>query len=262
VTKERLASILEAMIDSVREPSPPKDAAGFGKWLGGRPLAEDDRRAFEGLGARRLFLYRTLVRRNLENAIREEVPRTAERLGPRFGTEIDRFFTEEMPRSHYLRDVAFEWVEWAGPRWQTDETLPPFLSDLARHELSAFEVAGADAGPPPPAEPELRLDRPVVLDPALRVCRYGFPVHRLRDEDAALAPELTTLLVYRDAEHDVRYLELTPLAGLIVEHLLARESLGPSITRACAALGVGFPVEESARFFADLAERGVLYGAG
>jgi hypothetical protein len=261
MSRERLASILKTMVETVRDPSPPKTEAELSQWLDRQGLETADENAFGAIGQRRLFLYRTLIRKSLRSAVREELPRTALRLGERFDTEVDAFLTEEMPRSHYLRDVAFEMVEWARPRWTADSTLPTFLADLARHELSAFEVAAADVGDPPEADPGLELDRAVVLDPALRVCRYAFPVHRLREEDPDLAPELTTLLVYRDAEHDVRYLELTPLAGLILEHLLAKEPLGVAITTACAALGVGFPVEASARFFADLAERGVLYGA-
>jgi hypothetical protein len=261
MSRARLRDILVTLSRTVREPSPPDDGPSLDAWLAAQPLAEPDRRVLASLGARRAFLYRRLVRRTLRSAVEVEIPRTAARLGPRFDVEIDRFLAEEMPRSHYLRDVAFELVEWARPRWSADPSLPPFLVDLARHELSAFEVAAAEADPDDRAEPTLDLERPVLLDASVRVRRYGFPVHRLADDATTLEPALTTLLVYRDRERDIRYLELSPLAGLVVEHLLARRPLGAAIVEASQALGAAFSVEESARFFADLADRGVLRGA-
>ncbi len=260
MSQERLASLLVTLARSVREASPPTSPEELSRWLDERALVAADREKLLEIGPKRLFLYRSLVQKSLQSAIACEIPRTRARLGARFDDDVALFFADEMPRSHYLRDVAFELVSWALPRWSADPSLPPWLADLAHHELSAFEAAGASSEVEK-ADPELRLDAPVVLGSSVRVRRYGFPIHRLRDEDASLEPEPTTLLVYRDAEHDIRYLELTPLAGAIVDHLIQKEPLGVAIARACAKLEVGFPLEESARFFADLVSRGVLLGA-
>lgn len=260
MSRERLTAILDTLARTTRESRPPATREEHARWLASASLGEGDRAALLAVGPKRAFLYRALVKKSLRSAIEVEIPRTAARLGARFDAEVDAFLAEEMTRSHYLRDVAFELVAWASPRWSKDATLPAFLGDLARHELSAFEVAGAEAAIEE-ADPELDLERPVVLHPSARVGRYGFPVHRLADADATLEPAPATLLVYRDAEHDVRYLDLSPLAGAIVDRLLAREPLGAAIARACGELGVGFPADDAARFFADLAERGVLLGA-
>lgn len=257
----RLSAILEALGRSVRSPSIPSNADELEAWLEARALDPRDQKAFSALGKDRLFVYRRLIQRGLAGAISEEIPRTKERLGERFPAEVSRFFDEEMPRSHYLRDVAFEFVDWASKRWAGDPDLPPYLSDLARHELSAFEVAAARGESSQEVSPELALDRAVVLHASARLRRYGFPIHRLADGDTELGSAPTALLVYRDPEHEVRYLELSPLAAAILERLLAGEALGAAITGACAALGAGFGVEDSALFFADLADRGVLLGA-
>ena len=259
----RLASLLAALCRTIREPAAPAVGDELDAWLARQRVDAADRAVLGAADPKRLFVYRKLVRKGLSNAIAEEIPLTRARLGDRFDAEVSAFFDEAMPRSHYLRDVAFELVEWARPRWTGDPTLPPFLGDLATHELSAFEVAAARAtdASTPAASPELALDRPVVLHASTRLRRYGFPVHRLAESDTDLAPAVTALLVYRDAEHEVRYLELTPLAAGIVDRLLANATLGAAITEACTALGAGLSIEESARFFADLAERGVLLGA-
>jgi hypothetical protein len=80
----------------------------------------------------------------------------------------------------------------------------------------------------------------------------------------ALAARPTVLLAYRDREHDVRYLELTPLAALVIERLAAGDPLGQAVTQACAEQGVALDkdvLDAIALVLSELAERGVLLGA-
>jgi hypothetical protein len=97
--------------------------------------------------------------------------------------------------------------------------------------------------------------------------RYEWAVHELPaalEDRSAPAERSVALLVYRDAEHAVRFLELTPTAAAVLEQLLAGESLREGIARACAALGLTMDdsvLADTARLLADLGERGVLLGA-
>jgi hypothetical protein len=57
---------------------------------------------------------------------------------------------------------------------------------------------------------------------------------------------------------------LSELADLLLRELLAGESLGGALARACSAAGAALGPEtlaETSAFLADLAERGVLLGA-
>jgi len=253
----------------VRDPAAP---AGIGEdrraWLSSAGLSGADLGAMAALPEKRLLLYRKLVRRGLTGAIRVEIPRTAARLEAGFEAWTSRWLDEELPRSHYLRDVAFEFVAWAIPKWAADPGVADYLGDLARHELSAFEVAAAprrEGGGG--AGSELDLDRGVRFDAAARVMRYEHLVHRLlADESARDVPERcpTALLVYRDAEQDARYLELTPLAAGIVSRLLCGETLRRAVVDSCEELGHPLDqgvLEGTARLLADLGERGALEGA-
>jgi hypothetical protein len=71
------------------------------------------------------------------------------------------------------------------------------------------------------------------------------------------------LLAYRDADHAVRWLELSPLAAEILERLVSGQALGSSVERACASRGVApsAVLENIATLLSDLGERGVLLGA-
>jgi hypothetical protein len=139
------------------------------------------------------------------------------------------------------------------------------MIELARHEAVQIEVGAARSGAPRAPAP-LDLESPVQFIEAVRLMRYGWAVHLLSEDiDDRTVPDArrTDLLVYRSPEHEVRYLELTPLAAAIIERLLAGKSLGASIREACVACGAELDpavIEGSARVLADLGERGALIG--
>jgi hypothetical protein len=268
----RLEALLRVVQRSVSAPSDAAIAADPRAWLTAAGLAEDDVEAMAALPPKRLLLYRRLVRSGLRDAIRREIPRTAARLGEAFDAYVARFIEDELPRSHYLLDVAFEFVGWAAPLWAGDPAVPGYLADLARHELVAFVASCAE--PDEAAAPgalttdgELSLERGVRFDRSATVVHYEHAVHRLdADEGARDVParEPTTLFVYRDADHGVRYLALTPLAAAILSRLLDGATLQASLVEACAALGHpldGAVLESAAALLGDLAERGVMVGA-
>jgi len=278
---QRLRALLDAQTRLVRateaERALGEDAQA---WLEAGGLGSGDAAELAALGPRRLLVYRRHVRRALHRAVRQEIPRTAARLGPAFAPWVERWIDEESPRSRYFRDVAFELVAWAVPQWREGSEVPAYLCDLARHELAYFDVASAPdedrEGPllvdtdrstgEAPDPRAIALDRGVRFAASARLCRYDHAVHRL---DAALeardepAREPTALLAYRDAEHDVHFLELTPLAAGILGALLRGEPLGQAVVGACAAQG--HPLDpavthSTAALLGDLLERGAIVG--
>jgi hypothetical protein len=265
---EAYTALLETMTRLVCAPEAPgalaDDAVGFFLAAG---VAGDDAAALASYGDHRLLVYRRHIRRTLAQAVRLEIPRTAACFGEAFVPWVDRWIDEEAPRSRYFRDVAFEFVAWAAPRWVEDESVPVFLGDLARHELVWFEVAASPERAPSEEEPEaqdIALDRSVGFDASVRLVRYQHAVHRLPEVLTASdipAREPTALLVYRDADDDVRFLELTPLAAGILERLIGGEALGSAVQAACAAIGSpldGSVTASTAALLSDLLERGAL----
>ncbi len=115
---ERYGALLGAVARLVRAPDVERalaeDAEG---WLAQGGLDPGDAAQLAALGPKRLLVYRRHVRRGLLRAVELEIPRTAARLEGAFGGWVARFVEEEAPRSRYFRDVAFEFVAWAAPRW-------------------------------------------------------------------------------------------------------------------------------------------------
>jgi len=243
-------------------------ALGVGEreaWLARHALPSEDRTALAA-NFERLLVYRSLVRNTLRGAIVLAMPRLVARLGALFDEYFERFLCERGPRTHYLRDVTSELIDFCAPLWARDTRVPPWALDLARHEALQIVVSSQREPVVPRELGELDLEQGLAFVEAARVARYGFAVHRLSSDDAdrtAPEPLPTALFLYRDPEHDVRYLELSPLAASFVERLLAGVSLRDALLSACAELGQdpSAALAGTARLLADLAARGALLGA-
>ncbi|MBK6513476.1 MAG: putative DNA-binding domain-containing protein [Polyangiaceae bacterium] len=263
----RLRSIYEVMAASLTEPDAPERRGELGRgWLEDRGLHPADLEALAAVDDRSFFAYRHLLRNNLREAIDNQLSRTRALLGERLDADIDAYFSSGLPTSRYLRDVAFELVDFATPRWRSAQDVPPFAAELALFELRSFEssVAVRPAASAARAVPKLELAAPVVLDESVKVTRYAYPVHELADGARELEARPTALLVYRDRDFELRFLELSPLAASIVERLLAGAALGEAITASCAAASTPISPEllgEIAQLLSDYAERGIVLGS-
>lgn len=214
---------------------------------------------------RRLGLYRKLIRHNIVGVIEAMLPKTQERMenvAPGSFTEsIAAFLEHEGPRTAHLRDVPSEFLAFAAPRWKKDDRLPRWLADYAELELVDFVIGVAPRPAPPPPLADVTADRALVFADPRKLVRLAWAVHEDKDR---IDERSVTILVYRDAEHRPRFLELTHLAGLILERLFAGDALGPAMVSACQTMGCALDeavLSGAARLLADLGERGVLLGA-
>lgn len=258
MSSERLQHAFKRACFSV-EPKFDDDLRGF---LAASGVANEDVEAILA-APRRLGLYRKLIRDNIVGVIEAMLPKTQGRMNAvvpaSFESSIDAFLEHEGPRTAHLRDVPSEFLAFAAPRWKKDKRLPPWLSDHAELELVDFVIGVAPRPAPPPPLADVSADLPLVFADPHKLVRLGWAVHEDVIDERAV-----NLLVYRDAEHRTRFLDLTPLAGLILERLLAGDALGPAMVSACQTMGCALDqavLEGAARLLADLGDRGVLLGA-
>ncbi len=231
-------------------------------------LHEADRTALLEGGSARLGIYRRLVRATFIDTLRSEVPMTAGQLGARYAPEVHAFCNEELPRSPVLRDVAFEFVAWATPRWATDASLRPWLGDLARFELLEFDTHCGVRGTDVKTVAELPADRPLVFDGTCRIGRFDYAVHELPDDESPLSEpraERHGMFLYRDPGNRVRRIVLTPVAAAIMTELLVGgRALADAVRIGTAAEGCTLNtavIEGISVILEDLATRGALLGS-
>ncbi|MEZ4225598.1 MAG: DUF2063 domain-containing protein [Polyangiaceae bacterium] len=245
----------------------PRDDEAVRAWLDAHGVSDEDRDYLLAANRERLFVYRSLVRGTLWEALHASIPRTMARLGGVFEEYFDAFLKDAGPRTHYLRDAIAEFLTYAAPLWLNDPRVPAYIPELARHEHSQILV-GSMLARDPAVQPEaLELDAGLCFIEAVKLMHYDHAVHELTDSEADRTPPVarpTHLLVYRNPEHEVRYLELSPLAARIVEATLEeRCSLRDALTHSCEELGTELDdtvLSGTAHLLADLAERGVLLG--
>ncbi|MCY1068310.1 DUF692 family protein [Nannocystis sp. RBIL2] len=225
-----------------------------------------------GVDPERLLVYRQLIRRQVRGVLADLLPRTAAARGQAvFDADADAWLAKLGPRSRLLRDLPGEFAAWAASRWSIEHVpegmpqAPAWIGDLARHELLAHEVGAAPLRPPADSRP-FALDARLEFDPSARLGRFAFAVHELTDEpDAVPRREPTALLLYRDREHTVRTLQLSPLAEALLDALLVRgTTVEQAVHEAAAATGSALDGELLGRvsvLLADLGERGAVLGA-
>lgn len=261
---------LHAMIADACFGDSASDVAGdLAAYLARHGIAKED--AEEILASpRRLGLYRQLVRHNVVNVVATMLERTHARLDVHlpgaFDEAVSGFLAEHGPRTPHLRDVPGEFLAWAAPRWRKDERVPAWLPEYAEIELVDFTMAVAPRPAPPPPLAEVTADRALVFGDPRVIVHLEWAVHLVPAGDLNAVPEKRPihLLVYRDAQHCTRYLDLTPLASVILERLFAGCPLAQAMVEACESSGHALDdavLAGAARLLADLGERGVLLGA-
>ncbi len=242
------------------------DKLAVDTWLSRHGVEKHDAEQLRNGGLKRLMVYRRLVRANLRSAVQVAIPRVVARMGALFDEYFDRFLAERGPRTHYLRDVTTEFLDFCTGHWETDPRVPAYMMSLARHESVVIELNAMPVRSTEFVTPELTLDNPVRFIEATRLMKHDFAVHELSESDSdrtAPAERPVALFGYRSPEHTTRFLELTPMAAELLRRLLAGSPLGNALNDAAKALDIPLTqpvIDGSARVLADLAERGALLG--
>jgi uncharacterized protein len=147
------------------------------------------------------------------------------------------------------------------------DTDPPFLLELAHYEWVELALLIAETALPAQTSALLEdpLSQTIYLSELAWPLAYRFPVHRIGPDFRPRCPpaEPTFLLVYRDRDDRVRFLEISSSIYLLLD-LLRRK--GPidaaaALTEAAATMTSGDHsafVSGSRRLLADLAQRRVI----
>ncbi|MBD9468422.1 putative DNA-binding domain-containing protein [Pseudoxanthomonas sp. PXM01] len=218
-----------------------------------------------GIEERRLAIYRDLFFNNIEGLLAGNFPVIRKTLGDDAWRGLVRgFYANHRSHTPLFPEIAREFIRYLEAR--DDETLPPWLRELAHYEWVelALQIAD-DAVPAHVADGDLLTGVPV-LSPFAWALAYQWPVYRIGpDVQPDLPPaEPTLLLVRRDADYQVRFAAISPLVYRLVELLGEGSRTGSDALRQLAQEAgvddVPAFVEQGAAMLARMREEGTVLG--
>jgi uncharacterized protein len=219
---------------------------------------------------RRMAIYRELFFNNVEGFLSNSFPVLRSLLDDDDWTALARdFFAHHQCHTPLFLEIPREFLQYLEQERDTREEDPPFLYELAHYEwlelaLSVAEDPEPDTGVDP--EGDLLAGHPQ-LSPLAWTFRYEYPVHRISPEFQPEAPEPNGvfLLVYRDDEDKVHFLELNPVSARLFALLRDEPVLSghDALQRIAEELGHPDPkvVQEGGRnILTQWRDRGIVRG--
>ncbi|EML7988358.1 DUF2063 domain-containing protein [Stenotrophomonas maltophilia] len=189
-----------------------------------------------GLEARRVTVYQRLLFNNLLGLLSNGFPVCVRLLGePAWSDLVRHYFATHRCQTPLFTELAAEFVQWLRAQPQLPH---PALAELAHYEWVETALYQLQAEPLPAPGDIDPLQVPLQRSPLAWPLLYQWPVHRLGAEDAPMQPpaEPTGLLVRREADGEVRFAVLSPLAVYLLSSVGERPGLdGHAYLRQLAA---------------------------
>ncbi len=188
--------------------------------------------AFDNIEPRRLALYRELFYRNVESFMAKSFP-VLRRISDDSAWHrlIADYFKEHRARTPYFPKMPQEFLHYLSAERDTSND-PPYLLELAHYEWLELEVSldvrEIDMND---IDPHANLlQRAPIINPTARAHSYRFAVHRIAPGHLphGTPSESTHLVVYRDRDDKVRFMELNPVAARLLA-LVADSTQTPGI---------------------------------
>lgn len=174
-----------------------------------------------GIEDRRLAVYRDLLFNNIEGLLAGNFPVISKLLGEaRWKALVRDFYREHRCHTPLFPEIAREFLRYLEDHPDRE---PAFLRELAHYEWVelALQIAEDDAGTIAADPAGDLLDDAPVLSPLAWPLAYAWPVHRIGPGFQPGQPPAspTLLLLRREADGQVRFSELSPLAFRLVQRL-------------------------------------------
>ncbi|MDD5276352.1 MAG: putative DNA-binding domain-containing protein [Methylovulum sp.] len=176
----------------------------------------------------RMAMYRELFFNNINSFLSSNFPVLHAILDDQQWFElVQDFFARHPCKSPYFSEIPEEFLDFLQNERDNAADLPFMLElahyewvemalSIAREELVANQEIGTDL-----------LERRIRLSPLAWPLAYQYPVHKIAPAFLpTVAPaQPTFLIVYRDPQDDVNFLEITPMTYRLLEILQEQEGL-------------------------------------
>jgi hypothetical protein len=216
---------------------------------------------------RRLGIYRELLFNNIESLLGGNFPVIRTLLGEtRWKSLVRDFYRDHRSQTPLFPELAREFLRYLASLPELD---PPFLDELAHYEWVELALQISEARVDDVAHDvggDL-LEGAPLLSPLAWPLAYQWPVHRLGPQFQPDAPPdaPTLLLLRREADGQVRFSELSPLAFRLVQRLGEEPTLDgraqlTALAHEAGATGVDGFIVDGLRLLLQLRDSGAVLG--
>lgn len=221
---------------------------------------------------RRLAIYRELFFNNVEGFISDCCPVFRSVVSDDYWNHLIRdFFVKHRCHSPLFLDITKEFVDYLQQEHELTENDPPFMLELIHYEWTEQALCIADdtvdlSSIDPNGD---LLQEPPVISPVAWPLSYNYPVHKISEDfqPTEEQSQATFLVVYRDRNFDIGFLEINPVTARLLELIMQNDAqalTGKEILEAIAQeLGHDNPetvINAGSVIMQDLQASGVLLG--
>lgn len=214
---------------------------------------------------RRMTIYRDLFFNNINGTLKNAFPVIHSLISEtEWEVMVRDFMIKHRCKTPLFVEIAREFIAYLEDERQS-ESDPPFLLELAHYEWVelALSIAEPDFTSTPLAEQENCLALRFTQSPLAWLLVYQYPVHQISHDNQPQLPADTPvcLLVYRNHEEEIKFIELNPVSARLLE-LLAHGKTGyDAVNELAMAMQHSVPqvvAQGATGMIRDWTERGIL----
>ena len=221
-----------------------------------------------GPAPERMNVYRELFFNNIENFLATGFPVLKSILSKTHWLElVQDFYARHQSKTPYFAEIAEEFLDYLQNERGRHADDPPYLPELAHYEWAELALLIAE-GEAPPESGDL-IDRPlnqtIYLSELAWPLAYRFPVHKIGPGQLPTEPseQPTCLVVYRDREDSVKFLEINPATYRLLQILDEERAMPAADCLARVAAEIGYKDSRAlagfgAEILRALAGRGII----
>ena len=170
---------------------------------------------------RRMDIYRGLFYRNIQNFVANAFPVLRKLYNnDNWHKMVKEFFANHQSKTPYFKDISYEFLLYLQNERESQPEDPAFIKELAHYEWIEIHLTFLDI------EPDLTnidvtgnlLKGVPVLSPLAQLHSYNYPVHKIKPSFQPEHPseQPTFLMIYRNNEDKVGFMELNPITAMLV----------------------------------------------
>lgn len=181
---------------------------------------------------KRMAVYREVVFNNFYGSVSACFPVLHDILGiRRFKQLVRTCFFHHQFTSPFFREIPKTFVDFLASFDLKSNGLPIFSAQLAHYEWAELYVSTLKTQAISTLQLDENLGKNILekllsLNPAHLLVNYDFPVHMLSKKHQPIEPTQTFLLLFRNAEFEVKFMQLNPITFELLQIIEAQSCTG------------------------------------